>query len=56
MFVKRRKSDGRTLEHGYTISFSAQADLKRLFNACIFFFFQRCGLMLNVSDIADVPP
>ena len=31
MFVKRRKSDGRTPEHGYTISFSAQADLKRLF-------------------------
>ena len=39
MFVKRRKSDGRTPEHGYTISFSAQADLKRLFNACIFFSF-----------------
>ena len=37
MFVKRRKSDGRTPEHGYTISFSAQADLKRLFNACLFF-------------------
>ena len=40
MFVKRRKSDGRTPEHGYTISFSAQADLKRLFNACIFFSFK----------------
>ena len=54
--VKRRKSDGRTQEHGYTISFSAQADLKRLFNTCIFFFFQRCGLMLNVSDVANVSP
>ena len=35
--VKRRKSDGRTPEHGYTISYSAQADLKRLFNTCILF-------------------
>ena len=38
--VKRRESDGRTPEHGYTISFSAQADLKRLSNACIFFSFK----------------
>ena len=38
--VKRRKSDGRTPEHGYTISYSAQAELKRLFNTCIFFSFK----------------
>ena len=42
MFVtmKRWKSDGRTPEHGYTISYSAQAELKRLFNTCIFFSFK----------------
>ena len=38
--VNRRKSDGRTPEHGYTISYSAQADLKRLFNTSIFFSFK----------------
>ena len=38
--VKRWKSDGRTPEHGYTISYSAQADLKRLFNTFIFFSFK----------------
>ena len=38
--VKRRKSDGRTPEHGHTISYSAQADLKRLFDTCILFSFK----------------
>ena len=38
--VKRRKSDGRTPEHGYTISYSAQADLKRLLYTFIFFSFK----------------
>ena len=38
--VKRRKSDGWTQEHGYTISYSAQADFKRLFNTSIFFSFK----------------
>ena len=38
--VKRRKSDVRTPAHGYTIRYSVQADLKMLFNTCIFFSFK----------------
>ena len=53
--VNRRKSDGRTPEHGYIISYSAQANLK---GSCIHVYssLSRCVLMLNVSDVADVPP